>query len=188
VDESSETGLILDNHERNIHLTAQSRKPHDELDRVDIVSNENKLSLLVFNKTGNVLESVLDLVGSTLGCSSSGSSGSSSLLDTLLLSSRGLGTVLVQKLKDSHGLVLGKSLGELVYGRRDLEALVEDSTLTLDADILGPTDETGKVLGGADVSSDVEVTGLGGEEGVCLLGSGALYDLLVLGCHLDVWF
>jgi hypothetical protein len=61
----------------------------------------------------------------------------------------------------------------LVDTGRNLETLVEDSTLTLDTDVLWPSDESGKVSGGADVSPDGLGARTGWEEWVSLLyGSG----------------
>lgn len=61
-------------------------------------------------------------------------------------------------------LVLGKGAVELVDGSRDLHALLEDSTLTLDADVKRPLDETGKVTLGGDSTTDAERTLVSGEK------------------------
>jgi hypothetical protein len=173
VHKSTKTCLILDNHERNLHLTAQSRHPHDEFQRVNIVGNQDKRRLLVLDKSGNVLESVLDLernLGSSLFSFSSSSGG---LLDTLLLGSRGFRAVLVKQSKDSHGFILAKGLGKLVNRRRDLEALVQDSSLTLNANITRPLYETTQITtSGANVTSNGKGTGSAGKQRV-----RSLYDL-----------
>jgi len=127
-----------------------------------------------------MLQSKLKLVGDIGSLSLAlGSGGSISTL-TLLLGSSGLGTVFIQHLEDVGSLILSNALGELVDGGRDLKTLVKHGTLTLDAHILGPTDETGEITSsGTDGTSDVEGTGLGGEERVGL-GRG-LGDGLSLG-------
>ncbi len=56
-------------------------------------------------------------------------------------------------------LVLVNGLGELVDGGWDLEALEKNALLSLNADVLGPFDETGKVADGLDVTTDSEVLG-----------------------------
>lgn len=42
----SETSLVLDDNVRNAHLSAESRDEDDELDRVDIIGNDDEVSLL----------------------------------------------------------------------------------------------------------------------------------------------
>jgi hypothetical protein len=179
VNKSSKTSLILDNHERDLHLTAEGGHPHDEFDGVDVTGDQDKLGLLLLDEGGDVLESELDNIGDLVVRFLSSSSGGGSLLDSLLLGGRSLRAVLVKKSEDSHGLVLAQSLGELVDRRGDLKTLVQDGTLTLDADILGPTDETTEVTAlGADGSSNSSGTSAGGVERVGGLGDLRLLVLL----------
>ncbi len=56
-------------------------------------------------------------------------------------------------------LVLVDSLGELVDGGWDLEALEKNALLSLDANVLRPFDEAGKVADWLDVTTDSEVLG-----------------------------
>ena len=177
----SEARLVLNNHERNLHLTAESRHPHDEFDGVDITCDQDKLGLLLLDKGGDVLESELDNIGDlVVSFLSSGSSGSS-LLDSLLLGGRGLRAVLVEKSEDSHGFVLAQSFGELVDCWGDLKTLVQNSALTLDADILRPTNETTEITAlGADVSSNSSVASARGEKRIGGLGGLWLLDLRFL--------
>lgn len=63
------------------------------------------------------------------------------------------------------------SVGELGNAWGDLESLHEDSLLSLDSDVLGPSDESGEVSLGLDVSTDSEVSGALLEEGVLLGGT-----------------
>jgi len=109
----------------------------------------------------------------------------------LFLRSGGLGTVVVKKFKHTRGLVLANGFGELVYGRGDLETLVEDGALTLNAHVFRPSDESAKVTAcGADGSTDVEGSGTSGEKRIGL-GRGGLDRGLTLGlggflgCHGD---
>lgn len=181
VNKSSETRLILDNHERDLHLTAKSGHPHDKFDGVNITGDQDKLGLLLLDKGGDVLESELDNIGDLVVRFFASSSGGSNLLDSLLLGGRCLGAVFVEKSEDSHGLVLAQSLGELIDRRGDLKTLVQDSALALDADILGPSDETTEITSlGADGSSDSGGTGASGVERVGGLDRLGLVVLLIL--------
>ena len=56
-------------------------------------------------------------------------------------------------------LVLVNGRLELVDVGWDLKALEKDALLSLDADILGPLDETGEVANWLDVTTDSEVLG-----------------------------
>ena len=53
VDEGAEAALALDDAVRDVHLAAQGREEDDELDRVDVVSDDDKLGLLVLNELGD---------------------------------------------------------------------------------------------------------------------------------------
>jgi hypothetical protein len=66
VNKSSKTGLVLDDAEGHAHLAAEGRKPDDDFDRVDVVGDHNKLSLLLFDEGGHVVQTKLDH-GSGLG-------------------------------------------------------------------------------------------------------------------------
>jgi hypothetical protein len=54
-------------------------------------------------------------------------------------------------------LVLVNGRLELVDVGWDLKALEKDALLSLDADVLGPLDETGEVANWLDVTTDSEV-------------------------------
>lgn len=158
VDESSQTSLTLDNGVRNVHLSAQSRQEHNQLNGVHIVGNEHKLGLAVLDQRNNVVETVLDnvrLLGHVLLLLALGN-GSSLLGQTLLLLSSSLGAVLVQELESLSSSVLVQGGGELGKSRGDLETVLQDLLLSLQTDILGPLDETGEVSLGLDVLSNSE--------------------------------
>ena len=85
--------------------------------------------------------------------------------------------------KTTPTLVLVNGMGELSNGWGNLEALHKDGLLSLNADILGPLDETGEVSHRLDVTTDSEVAGVLGEEGALLVvlgGTGADNDFLSL--------
>lgn len=77
---------------------------------------------------------------------------------------------------NSCTVILIQSAGELVDGRRNLQALVQNSTLSLNADILRPFNKTGQITSGLDVLTDAKVTSAplkeSGETGLSFLCSG----------------
>lgn len=85
--------------------------------------------------------------------------GGSLLEETLLLLGLGLRSVLVEELESLGGSVAVKDMLELGDRRRDLEAHVDDLSLALKADILGPLHHAGKVAAGLEVLADTEVSG-----------------------------
>ena len=123
--DKTETCLALDNNVWDTHLPAESGQEDDELDRVDIVGNDDELSLLGLDKGDNVVKTVLGEDG-LLRVLGGG-------LDSLLLSGLGLGQetshlllsgfglVLVEQAEELGGGVLVHSLGELGDRWGDLE-------------------------------------------------------------------
>lgn len=123
--DQTEPGLALHDNVRDTHLPAESGKEDNELYGVNVVGNDNELSLLGLDEGNNVVETVLGEDG-LLGVGSGG-------LVTLLLSLLGLGKetsllllgrlglVLVEELEELSGGVLVKGVGELGDGRGDLE-------------------------------------------------------------------
>lgn len=187
VHECTETSLVLDNHERDLHLTAKGRHPHDQFDRVHIVGNQDETRLLVFDQCGNVLETVLDLKGSLWGSFLTFSGSNSGFLNTLLLGSRSRRAVLVEKSKDRHGFILSNRLGKLINSRRDLQALVQDSALTLQAHVTRPLDKAGQITtSGTNISTNGKGTRAAGKERVRGLG-GLWFGLVLFGLWLGVF-
>jgi hypothetical protein len=102
---------------RDTHLPAESGEEDDELDRVNIVGNDNELSLLALDKGNDVVESVLGVDGllgllggrlvSLLGL------GLGLGQETSLLLLGGLGLVLVEELEELRSSVLVQGVGEL---------------------------------------------------------------------------
>jgi hypothetical protein len=89
----------------------------------------------------------------------------------------GLRGVLLEESDEGLSLILGDGLLELVECWGDLESVKKDLLLSLEEDVVGPSDESGEVSLGSDVSSDSEVSGGLLEEGVSLDSLGALGDL-----------
>merc|ERR1740139_653655 len=117
-----------------------------------------------------MLQSVLDLVYGSCRCSPTPGCGGRGFFHPLLFGSGGFGAVLVGKFEHGGGFVSVDGVGELVDRRWDLQTLVKNGTLALDAHVLRPLDEAGEILDGADVASDSGSVGGGGEKWVCLLG------------------
>lgn len=177
MNDGTKTGLALDNHIRHTHLAAKSRQEHDELNRVNVMGNDDKGSLLGLNKSNNVVQAVLDKEGllrileqtsvhieeikeagryTNLDLLVLGSSSSSSLETSLLLLLR-LRAVLVQEFEQLSRSVLVQGVGELGNRRGNLKALVKDDLLALKTDVFGPLDKASEVSGGADVLAYITV-------------------------------
>ena len=158
---SAETGLALDDGVRHTHLAAESGEEDDELDRVDIVGDQDKRGLLVLNQADDVVETVLDGVGllADVLLLLAILDGSGLLGETLLLLGLGLRAVLVEELESLGSSVAVENLLELGDGRGHLKAHVEDLALALEEDILGPLHHAGEVALGLDVLTDTEVAG-----------------------------
>ena len=164
----SETGLALDNGVWHTHLLAERWQEDNELDRVDVVGDEDKRSLLVLDETNNVVETVLDSVGllADVLLLLTLLDGGSLLEQTLLLLSLGLRAVLVQELECLGGGVLVQNVLELSERRGNLEAHLEDLLLALKTDVLGPLHHAGDIALGLDVLTDTEVARTLLDEGI----------------------
>lgn len=156
VDDGTESGLVLDDNVRNTHLSAKSGEEDDELDRVNVIGDNDERCLLGLDESDTVVKTVLDEEG-LLGVLGGGlvvtSLGLSLLVQSSLLLLGGLRLVLVHQLEQLGGSVLVEGVTELSDGRGDLESLVKDDLLSLESDIFGPLDESGEVLLGGDVTT-----------------------------------
>lgn len=158
---------------RDTHLSAKSWEEDDELDRVNIIGDHNKLGLLGLDESDDVVETVLSEDGllAILGGS----------LVTLLLSLLSLGSetsfllllrlgfVLVEELEELGSGVFVECAEELSDSRGNLgtklahitakiistclQSLVEDDLLSLESNILGPFDESGQISLGRNVTT-----------------------------------
>lgn len=161
VDDSAETGLALDNGVGDTHLLAERRKEDDELNRLNVVGDEDEGSLLVLNQANDVVETVLDGVGllADVLLLLAILDGGSLLEETLLLLGLGLRSVLVEELESLGSGVAVEDVLELGQSRGDLQAHLKDLLLSLEADILGPLHHAGDVSLGLDILTDTEVAG-----------------------------
>ena len=160
VAELSESGLTLDDAVWDSLLSAESWEEDHHLKWVDIVGDDNELSLTFFDEGGNVVKTELegDWLWSDEAVLLSALSGLSLGLESGLLVLGGLWGVLGEELEKLGGLVLVNGLGELVESWWRLESHEEDSLLSLDSHVLWPLDESGKILSWLNVGTDSEVT------------------------------
>jgi len=173
VDDCPKTGLALDDDIGDTHLAAKGREEDNELNGVNIVSDDNESSLLGLDERDDVVETVLGverLGGLDLLLLGNGGGGG---LKTSLLFEFALRAVLVEELEELSSRVLVEGVRELGNGGGDLETLVEDDLLALEADVFGPLDEAGQIALGLDILTDTEVLSIGLEERI-LLGFGDL--------------
>ena len=146
VDDCSETGLVLDDDVRDTHLPrrtwrrgqpdsgpstimpthlpAESGQEDDQLDRVDVVGNDDQRSLLGLDEGDTVVQPVLGEQGLLRvlggGLFTLGGLGLGLLEETGLLLLLGLGLVLVQELEELGSGVLVQGVAELGNGRGNL--------------------------------------------------------------------
>merc|ERR1719319_1527550 len=154
-DDTSQPRLGLDNTVRSSHLTAQSRHPHNQLDRFNVTSNHNQLGLLRLNQLSYFLHAMVKeslLLAGLIGFASC--SGLSSSQKSSLLVLRALGTILVQKLEQLGSGLLVQSISELVDWGRNLQSSLENSLLSLQTDILGPFHISGQISPVTDISTN----------------------------------
>jgi len=181
VDKLTEIGLSANEAEGNTLLSAESGQVNDELNWVDVVSDDDHLGFVLFDEGGDVVETKLDVHGlvSLLFVSSFGLSLQSEGL--FLVSLR---LILSKQFKKLGSLVLLESIGELVDGGGHLQSLHQDSLLSLDSNVARPFDETGEVTFGLDISTKSEILSRFLEEGAGASGTSRaslrLNDLLSL--------
>merc|ERR1719174_1372740 len=158
--DSAEARLVLDDAVRDSHLPAESGQEHDQLDRVDIVSDDHELSLLLLHESGDGVDTVSHH-GSPLGGSVllALSPGGGSLPQPLLLGLLGLGPVFVQELEQLGGCLPVQVAVELVHCGGNLQSGLQNHLLALETDVLGPPHEPGQISGGLDVLADTKVPG-----------------------------
>lgn len=152
VDDGAEAGLALNDDVGDTHLAAERGDEDDELNRVDVVRDDDEGRLLGLDEGDTVVETVLDkerLLG-VLGLGALRSLLRGGIKTSLLLLLR-LGAVLVQQLEKLGRGVLVERVRELSDRGGHLKALVEDDLLALEAHILRPLHEAREVSLGTDV-------------------------------------
>jgi hypothetical protein len=152
VNDSAESGLALDDRVWDAHLSAECWEIDDELDRVNVIRDENERSSLVLNEGDDVVETILNgewLLTHVFLL----------LVQSLFLLGFRFWSVLVQKLEGLGSSVAVEGILELGDGRRNLEAQVEDLLLALQSDVLWPFHHARQVAFGLNILADAEVTG-----------------------------
>jgi hypothetical protein len=180
----TETSLVLDDRVRDLLGAAQGGDPQDELDGLDVASNDDELGLLLLDGAGDLLETSDHRHGGL---------GGDGLLGVLLLLLgnlvkaglallAGLRGVLLHELEELVAAGAVEDLGELVDGRGDLQAALQHTLLALHRHERGPAHEAGQVTCVWHILANTEVLGAGLERGRHggLLGGG-LSSLLVRG-------
>jgi hypothetical protein len=162
VDDRAEAGLALNDDVRDAHLTAERGEEDNQLDRLDIVGDDDEGCLLRLDEGDAVVEAVLDeerllvlrqvqMSGTTIMVRATSlvlavlGGGLSRRLETSLLLLLGLRTILIQQLEELRRGVFVEGVRELGNCGRDLETLREDDLLALLAHVLRPLDETREV-------------------------------------------
>jgi len=152
----TKTGLGLDDAVRDASGLAEGRQPHDDLNGVDVVSDDDQLGFLLLDELGDVVDSHLDAHWLLGGSVATSSLLLSSISNTLRLLGLGLGLELVEETEELTSLTLVECALELVDCWGELKALVQDAAGALQTDVLWPLDESGEVAGGTDVTTDGE--------------------------------
>jgi len=157
-DQLSESGFAFDDAVRDVHLSAQSWQVNDNFDWVDIVGDNDELSLFSLDEVDDLVDTAGEggwslAWGIWLSVSSGLGSGNESLFFLGLV----FWGVLGGQFKQLSGGLLVKSLAELVDGRRDLQSGLENGSLSLKLDVFWPSDESGQVSFWLDISADSEV-------------------------------
>jgi hypothetical protein len=155
--QGSETSLGLENAEWNILLPAESGEPDNELNWINIMSNDNQLGLLILNGGSDLMETINQRNRLSLSGLLTGGLGLGDLLQTLLLLLLGLRSVLLKKLEELTGLVLVQSVAELVDHWRNLQSLQENLLLSLKVDVLRPLHISREISLRLDILTDTEV-------------------------------
>ena len=125
---------------------AQSRQPHHQLQRINIVSNQNQLSLLLLNQLCHVVQTILHNKRSSLLLHRLSLTLSLGLChQTGLLLSSSLRRILGQETEHFSSLVLVQGVLELIHSGRNLQTLAQHLTLSLENNVTRPLEETGQI-------------------------------------------
>mmetsp|Transcript_18367 Transcript_18367/g.27753 ORF Transcript_18367/g.27753 Transcript_18367/m.27753 type:complete len:284 (+) Transcript_18367:195-1046(+) len=158
MNQRSQASFIFNNHERNIHFSAQGWHPHNKLKRIYVTCNANKFCLFLFDSCSDFFETISHNIR-RLARSLAFSCISRTLLDALLSGFLRLRTILIEKCENGHRFVFGDNICKLINGRRNLQSLVKNSSLALNANVFRPLYETRKITTlWTDCSTDTSCT------------------------------
>jgi len=176
-DQTTKTGLVLDDAIGDSHLTAESGQEDDQLNWVNIVGDDNQLSFLLFDQGGDSVDSLSDNVWALGGgISLSASTELSAGTQTHLLGLFAFGAVLVHQLEHLSRCLAVQGLTELVHWRGDLKTFHKNGLVALETDVLGPSYKAAQISLGLDILTNSVVTGLLLNQGVDHLLGGLFLD------------
>lgn len=179
VNKFSKVSLSSDEAEWHSLLSAESREEANHLDGVNIVSNNNHLGSSIFNKLGDMVQSILDV--ERLGGFGLITFSGSRFLESGLFLSSSLRAIFSEQFKEFTGLIFFDSVLELSDCWWNLQSLHKNSLLALNSNILGPLNETSEVSLGLDVSPDSKVAWVLFEQRI--LFAGARCGILITNEH-----
>lgn len=156
MNECSESCLSLDEGVWDSLLSAECGDVENELDGINIVSNNDEFGCTILNESCDMVKSEFngERLGSNLFILLSLDLVGSFSLESSCLLFMSLWLVLTEELEKLLGLVSLEGMGELGDLWGDLKSGHKNSLLSLHLNILGPLDESGKVLLVHDISAD----------------------------------
>merc|ERR1719443_1004525 len=157
---------------------ATSRRPR----WVDIVGDDNELGLLLLHECGDMVDAHLHAHWLLGGIPATSGGGLGSTLEALPFLGLCLRLEVVEETEELGRLTLVESVGELVDGRGDLDALEERHLAALKAHVLRPADKAGEIaVLGKHVSTNAECTLLRDDRraGEINFGRGASFSHLL---------
>lgn len=164
VDKLSKSCLTLDEAVWNTHFLAKSWQEDNELNWVDVMSNDDELSLSLLNQGGDVVETELEAdwfsrlgflsVSLVLGL----------LLESLNLLLLVLRSVLGKKFEKFMSVISFESVRKLINLRRNRKSLQQDPLLSLESYVLWPFDKSSQVPLYLDLSSNSKIFLVLGEQ------------------------
>lgn len=178
VNKFSKVSLSSDEAEWHSLLSAESREEANHLDGVNIVGNDDHFGSSVFNKLGDMVQSILDVERLRgFGITFSGSR----LLESGLFLGSSFRAIFSEQFKEFTGLIFFDSVLELSDCWWNLQSLHKNSLLALNSNILGPLNEASEVSLGLDVSPDSKVAWVLFEQRI--LFAGASCGILITNEH-----
>lgn len=150
--ETTQTSLSLDDAVWDTHLAAQSREEKNHFNWIDVMRDDDKLGLLLFHQFGDGIGSSTDDISLLAwGFFLAGGLCLSLGLQAVSLGQFRLWAVLFQQFEQLDAGLLVQCLRKLVDWWRNLQALLQNGLVTLDADVFWPSDETRQIAFGLDV-------------------------------------
>ncbi len=176
VNQPSQIGSSSNETVWNVHLSAKSWKPDDELNWVDVAGNDNQFGFSLLYKFSDMVQTEFKVEWSGLFDSFfydknkfTFSLELSFLGKSFLLLLAIFRRVLLQKLEEDFALIFLEGSGELSDGGWYFQSGKKDSFLSLESDVFGPFHESGQISGWLDVVTESEVSRPLFKKRVCFL-------------------